>query len=74
MGGLSVYAGSSPTPGEAMRLWDHGGEGDKGGDVEERRASEGSYGGGAIGIVPGKYRGTNGAGPCMGGPSSDAFV
>ena len=25
-------------------------------------------------MVPGKYRGTNGAGPCIGGPSSDASV
>lgn len=32
------------------------------------------YGGGATGIVPGKNLGTNGAGPCIGGPSSDAYV
>ena len=35
----------------------------------------GEYGGGAVLMtVPGKYLGTKGAGPCIGGPSSDASV
>ena len=44
--------------------------------VTERDAgAAGEYGGGAVLMtVPGKYLGTNGVGPCIGGLSSDASV
>lgn len=42
--------------------------------VASEWVADGVYAGGAVGTVPGKYLGTNGSGPCIGGPSSDPFV
>lgn len=39
-------------------------------DVEDLRDPSGLGGGGSGSTVPGKYLGTNGAGPCMGGGRS----
>lgn len=47
---------------------------DKRAVVASAVVADGLYAGGAAGTVPGKYLGTKGAGPCMGGPSSDASV
>ena len=79
-GGLSAY--DSPSLLLANLLEDHGikGEGVSGwpsSGLDGRRdaSAGGVYGGGAVLItVPGKYRGTKGAGPCIGGPSSEASV
>ena len=70
-GGRSAYDLSSP--GDGSCRGPHTG---LDGDSKAVVASvEGEYGGGGAGTtVPGKYRGTNGAGPCMGGLSSEASV
>lgn len=80
-GGLSAYDSLSPTTAPVL-LDDHSidGVGVSGvpssalvGSFEGEAA--GVYGGGAVLMtVPGKYLGTKGTGPCMGGPSSEASV
>lgn len=81
-GGLSAYDAESLSPAIPSRRDVQGmdGVGVSGGPSnalvgEFDGDAGGEYGGGAAVItVPGKYLGTNGAGPCMGGPSSDPSV
>jgi len=80
-GGLSAYDSLSPTTAPVL-LDDHSidGVGVSGVPSSELVGSfegeaGGAYGGGAAWMtVPGKYLGTKGTGPCMGGPSSEASV
>lgn len=77
-GGLSAYDSLSPTTPPVLR--DDHETSVSGGPSSELvcsfdGAAGGEYGGGAAWMtVPGKYLGTKGAGPCIGGPSSDASV
>lgn len=82
-GALSAYEAESESPlAPPDLLEDHDIDGNGASGSEVSRAvvnsldgGAGEYGGGAVLMtVPGKYRGTNGAGPCIGGPSSDASV
>lgn len=80
-GGLSAYDSLSPTT-PPVRRDDHSivGVGVSGVPSSALVGSfdgsaGGEYGGGATSIiVPGKYLGTKGTGPCIGGPSSEASV